>query len=289
MTVMDIYERQGGEKYLIMIDDVFEGFKGFYPDFKNNSYNDDIGWWALGCTRAYALTNKTLYLNKAKEMFDYIYGNCDSVIGGGIYWNSERKGKNVCTNAPAVITAARLSDFLRDTTYLDKAKGIFDWLAANFYNSETGRIKDTFGVDETFYDGQYSYNYGTFAGAAYQLYLTTKDEKYLQYIEKPLDYLLSTKSDSDGILLSEGTGDGLAFRGIYLRTLNYVKGLYPKYQDVINKNALATYNIRRTSDSLIGDSWIEAPADGAVVMSVGVATYASLWQYFSAVLDRTAE
>ena len=126
-TVMDIYERQGGDFYRQLVDKVFEGFKGFYPNYLSNGYNDDIGWWALGCTRAYALTQNPAYLNDAKQMFDHIYNNWSEELGGGIYWNSERKEKMMHQH-PAAATAARLSVFLEDEGYLAKAIGLFNWL-----------------------------------------------------------------------------------------------------------------------------------------------------------------
>lgn len=80
-TIMDIYERQGGEKYLQMIDAVYTGFKRFYPNYKTNEYNDDIGWWAKACTRAYKITGNSIYLDMAKEMFDHIYLSYSEDLG----------------------------------------------------------------------------------------------------------------------------------------------------------------------------------------------------------------
>ncbi|MGI6213931.1 MAG: glycoside hydrolase family 76 protein [Christensenellales bacterium] len=280
-TVMDIYERQGGDFYRQLVDKVFEGFKGFYPNYLSNGYNDDIGWWALGCTRAYALTQNPAYLNDAKQMFDHIYNNWSEELGGGIYWNSERKEKNVCTNAPAAATAARLSVFLEDEGYLAKAIGLFNWVKDSLYDEDTHRLGDTVRQDGTVWYGQFSYNYGTFARAAYELYLATGEEDYLNYVFHPLDYLLETKT-TDGILNSEGDGDGSAFRTIYLRTLNMVKHLKGEYQETINRNALAVYHNRRATDKLNGHDWHNPPAEDEIIISTLVGTGVSLMQFYKA-------
>lgn len=279
-TVMDIYELQGGETYRELIDKVFQGFSSFYPNYQSNDYNDDIGWWALGSTRAYSLTNDIFYLEKAKEMFDHIYESFSEELGGGIFWTKGKTEKNVCTNAPAVITAARLAGFLSEEEYLEKAISIFEWIKDNLYDAETGKLNDTVRLDSTIYEGQFSYNYGTFVGAAYELYLQTGDSAYLQYTEKPLDYILSQKIE-DGIMIPEGQGDGAAFRTILFRTLNiFAKSSRPDYQVIINDNALATYNNRRISDSLCGYNWAEIPSDELIIMSVAYAASTSLFQFY---------
>jgi len=278
-TVMDIYDRQGTDFYKDMIDRVYDGFLHCYPDFTKNMYYDDIGWWAMGCTRAYTITGDSRYLNDAKTMFDYIYTAWSEDIGGALFWNTNRTEKNVCTNCPAATTAARLSVLLNDQSYLQKAVEIFDWVNENLYDRQTGKLNDTKRIDGSISQGQYSYNYGTFAGAAYELYTTTADKSYLEYVTKPLDYLLATKA-TEGILHSEGDGDGSAFRTIYLRTLNRVKTLKSEYQEIINKNALATYNNRRESDKLNGHDWTKPPAENDIIMSTLVATSVSLMQFY---------
>lgn len=278
-TVMDIYERQGGDFYRDMIDKVYIGFKRYYTNYKTNGYNDDIGWWAMGCTRAYAITQNKSYLNDAKEMFDYIYNNWSQDLGGGIFWNTDRQDKNMCTNAPAAATAARLGVLLQDKSYIDKAYSLFEWLKGNLYEEESGKVSDTKKMGGDIIDWQFSYNYGTFALAAYELYLAAGEENYLNYVTKPLDYFLQTKA-ADGILPSEGDGDGAAFRTIYLRTLNKVKHLNPSYQEVINQNALATYRNRRSSDNLNGHDWTIPPSEDEIIISSLVAASVSLMQFY---------
>lgn len=279
-TVMDIYDRQGGEYYLDLINKVYEGFKFFYPNFKNNIYNDDIGWWALGCTRAYIITGNQEYLDDAKEMFDYIYESYSTDLGGGIYWTTDRTGKNVCTSAPASITASRLSVLLNDPTYLEKSISLFSWIRETFYVEETGRLGDSINFDSSIYDGQHSYNYGTFVQAAFELYLRTNDSNYLLYTEKPLDYFLSISLEN-GIMAPEGEGDGAAFRTIFFRALNLIaKTSRPDYQEIINNNALSTYTNRRESDSLCGYNWAEIPSEDMVIRSIAYSASVSLFQFY---------
>ncbi|MFA5449654.1 MAG: glycoside hydrolase family 76 protein [Clostridia bacterium] len=289
-TVMDIYERQGGEYYLTLVDDVYDGFLQYYDDYQKNEYNDDIGWWAMGCTRAYAITGNERYLTDAKEMFDYIYQYKDDAVGGGLYWKNtgDNPSKNVCTNAPAATTAARLSVHLDDPSYLQIARELFDWLKTSLYEEETGKVNDTKNAnDGSVNDWQFSYNYGTFARVAYELYKVTGEEDYMEYVYKSLDYYIATRL-TNGIAIKSGggMGDETAFRTILFRTLNEIaKTSRPDYQQVINDNALSAYNNRRDSDKLCGFNWTVVPKDDELITSTVAGAGVALMQYYQELGD----
>lgn len=230
--------------------------------------------------------------------FDYLYQGYSDDLGGGIWWKNrwddgEIRGKNMCTSAPATITAARLARQLKDESYLDIAKSLFNWISINLYDQETGKTMDTYTEEGDILPWQFSYNYGTFIGAAYELYKETNDVKYIDYIKKACDYYLKGKNIIDenhnivegSLLPEEGNGDGSAFRGIFFRSFYEIaKGLnIPTYQKIINNHAKATYKNKRESDGICGYDWNKIPSDDEFIRSTNYATCVSLWQYYSVV------
>jgi len=75
-----------------------------------------------------SITGDERYLKKSKAMFDFVYDNfTDAKMGGGVYWINQRTSKNSLRQQPTVIAAVRLSVFLKDPSYLEKAKSIYAW------------------------------------------------------------------------------------------------------------------------------------------------------------------
>jgi len=146
-TVMDQYDRTHSAEVKKQIDDIYDGFVAKYPDWTRNKYNDDIMWWTIACTRAYAITQNERYLKKAKDSFDFIYDHfTDDTFGGGVYWINQKTSKNSCINSPTVIAAARLSVLLKEPTYLEKAKKVYEWQKKTLTDG-TGKVFDSIGYN----------------------------------------------------------------------------------------------------------------------------------------------
>ncbi|TWT78905.1 Glycosyl hydrolase family 76 [Planctomycetes bacterium CA13] len=262
-TVMDQYDRTGREEVKQQIHDVYDGFIGKYPDWTTNKYNDDIMWWAIACTRAFIITKDSRYLEKAKVSFDFVYDNfLDDKMGGGLYWLNERTSKNSCINSPAAIAAVRLSVLLKDDAYLAKGKSLYDWQKRTLTDGN-GKVFDSIGYSNrrrrnrvaTF---SLTYNQGTFVGAAVLLYQQTNDKTYLD------DAIMTAQWTKDNlcvtaqkILRSEGTGDGGAFKGIFVR---YMKLLInqcgrKEFLPWMKANADSAWKNRRLADDIMGDDW----------------------------------
>jgi predicted alpha-1,6-mannanase (GH76 family) len=261
-TVMDQYDRTGSAAVKRQIDDVYDGFIKVYPDWTTNMYNDDIMWWAIACTRAYKITGNQRYLTKAKASFDFVYDNFhDDKYGGGLYWINRRTSKNSCLNSPAVIAAVRLSMLLKDASYLEKAKSLYEWEKKTLTDG-TGKVFDSIRLGRSGYPriGRFSltYNQGTFIGAAALLYLQTKDKKYLDDAIKTADW---TKNNlcitNKHILRDEDQGNGGAFKGIFVR---YMKLLIrdcgrSEFLPWMQANADAAWRNRRPADNIMGNDW----------------------------------
>ncbi|GHF43365.1 putative alpha-1,6-mannanase (GH76 family) [Deinococcus metalli] len=282
-TVMDAYERTGSATYRQMITDVYDGFFAAYPNWSDNAFNDDIGWWALGSIRAYELTGDVRYRTRAKEMFDFIYANgaYTSDYGGGIWWNRINflTQKNVATNATAAIIAMRLKRALNDASYATKAQNLYGWVRSRLYDGN-GKVYDNVSGsgNGTVATWEYTYNFGTFLGAALELYRDTGQTGYLTDAKAAADWA-TTRMTLDGTLLYEGEDDTPAFKMIFARNLNALRvlGNQPQYLGFLQKNATQAWNHRRTSDGIIGPDWTRTP-DGSFIQSAAAAAGASILQ-----------
>ena len=270
-TIMDIYERTGSVEYRQMIEDVFTGFLTEYPDWSSNVFNDDIGWWSLAAIRAYNLLGEQKYLALAKEMFDFIYTQWDDTMGGGLWWNriSYQPQKNVATNGAAAVIALRLFKALGDEAYLEKANALYDWVRGHLYDPRSGRVYDHIrgGANTNPIAWEFTYNFGLFGGASFELFQHYGDPQYLEDAFKAFDWVLKNKTRDNGTTLEfEGTGDAAGFKMVYSRFLRDIANSHPvpEYQRFLQTNATQAWNNRRRSDGVIGPDWRTIPADNPI-------------------------
>ncbi|WP_423919658.1 glycoside hydrolase family 76 protein [Frigoribacterium sp. 2-23] len=246
-TVMDRYERTGDATSRAMIDDVFDGFQAQYPDFRENDWNDDIGWWARGSIRAYELTGEARYLASAQEMFAFIAPYEDTTYGGGIWWKNvdvgdgSRNEKNVATNATAVYTAMRLYAATGDQEYRTTALRLFGWLDTNFDNA--GHLRDHVSGNNEYKDWDWTYNQGNFAGAALELYLDSGSPAYLTDATQVVDWAVDNLTSS-GTLLREGVDDTGGFKAILTRNIRALidQAGQTQYEAFLTANATQAAN-----------------------------------------------
>jgi predicted alpha-1,6-mannanase (GH76 family) len=282
-TVMDQYDRTGGAEVKRQINDLYDGFIAEYPDWTSNKYNDDIMWWAIACTRAYAITQDERFLKKAKGSFDFVYDNfLDDRMGGGLYWINERTSKNSCINSPAVIAAVRLSVLLKDASYLEKAKGLYDWQKKTL-TDENGKVFDSIRYDKERQATRIArfsltYNQGTFIGAAVLLHQQTKDPTYLDDAIKTAQWTQANLCVTDRrILKSEGQGDGGAFKGIFVRYMKLLirDGGRSEFLPWMKANADSAWQNRRPADNIMGDDWTR-PAGASIQSQTATSAVAAI-------------
>jgi len=245
--VMDVYERTGSAESRQMIDDVYDGFQTQYPDFRDNDWNDDIGWWARGAIRAFELTGDVEYRDDAIEMFDFIAQYADTTYGGGIWWKNvdigdgDRNEKNVATNATAVYTAMRIYAATGDPTYKTMAQSLFSWLDSNFYVN--GKLRDHIEGTGQFVDWDWTYNQGNYAGAALEMHLDSGDPTQLARAVAAVDWAVDNLTSS-GTFLREGVDDTGGFKAILTRNIRALidEGGQTQYEQVLTDNATQAAN-----------------------------------------------
>ncbi len=257
--VMDAYQRHGEVSYKAQIDQVYDGFIKANPDWTTNPYNDDLMWWTIACVRAHHITGQQRYLTKAKAEFDRLYEReVDDELGGGMWWKSDsHRSKNACVNGPAVITAMELAFALKDDAYAEKARKLYTWERTNLFDPNTGAVNDNLNRRGRVTRWRFTYNQGTFIGAALRLYRHTGQEQYLNDAIRAGKYMREHLVTPDGILKSEGQGDGGTFKLIGVR---YMVELAQTTKDQnlfdwLNKNAETAWTNRRTSDNIMGYDW----------------------------------
>ena len=277
-TLMDTYERTGDSTHREMIDDIYDGFAAYYPDFENN-FNDDIGWWAQGAIRAYGLTGDCRYLERSKGLFAGIWAEWDDTYGGGIWWRKDpRDQKNVATNAPAAITAVRLYQATGEDDYLDKAEELFDWVDTHLHVD--GHVYDHLEGpgDGTLVKWDFTYNPGNYIGAAVALFEATDDSAYLEKAIAAADWV-TTHLTNGGTFNYEGLDDGAGFKTVLIRHLTRLATVHEQtqYLPLLQANVTQAWDHRRTSDDLVGANW-SAPTEEGRIQSLTAAAAVSALQ-----------
>jgi predicted alpha-1,6-mannanase (GH76 family) len=138
------------------------------------------------------------------------------------------------------------------------------------FNPASGAVYDNINsrTGETNTSWIFTYNQGTFLGAALELYKITGEKGYLNDAIKAADHTLNNLVDSnDRILKSEGTGDGALFKGVFIRYFTQLI-LHPDLTESVKKRYLAflTHNaetlwLEGTDKSLLlfGTYWKTKP------------------------------
>lgn len=290
-VIVDAYLRTHDKRYLNMYPLWWKGapeynFSGRKEDPWWNVFVDDMEWMALTQIRMYESTSKKKYLKKAIQMYDQwiwsTWGPEDEAPWyGGITWKTDiEKSKNACSNGPAALVAARIYRFYDEAgikgkkareEYLTEAKKIYTWLKSTLFDQTTGAMADNMALSGAINRNWiFTYNQGTFLGAAHELYKITGERQYLDDAMKAANYVIDHMSTNRGVLTDATHGDGGLFHGIFFRyfvklindeTLD--KDTRQKFHDYMTHQAtvMAEHGINHTT-MLYGGKWWEAPADG---------------------------
>ena len=236
-VIVDAYMRTSREEYLNLYPLWWRGaplynFSGKEIDLWWNEFVDDMEWMALAQLRMFETTADSKYFLKAKQLYnDWIWSTWgpenEEPWRGGITWKTDvSKSKNACSNGPAAIIAARIYemyDKIDDPgkkprrAYLRESIKIYSWLRDNLYDASTGRVFDNMNAQGRVSPDIYTYNQGTFIGAALELYRITGDKQYLTEAVNAANYVIEHMSVNNGVLSDATTGDGGLFHGIFFR------------------------------------------------------------------------
>jgi predicted alpha-1,6-mannanase (GH76 family) len=258
--VLDAYERTKKPELLEMFANLFLGFVADHgATWEKNPFNDDIMWMVIACVRAHLLSENAEFLKAARTNFDLCYERAVSPdLGGGLWWKTDKRSKNACVNGPAAIAAFLLGKATGEEAYTKKAKELFLWERATLFDPMTGRVSDNIRANGRVGRASFTYNQGTFVGAAHLLGYPDDARLAASYTMNQLC--------RDGYLPAAGEkGDGGGFNGIAVRWIaRFVKerGEHAAFEPWLRKNAEAAWQARRASDNLSWCRWPEpTPAD----------------------------
>jgi predicted alpha-1,6-mannanase (GH76 family) len=259
-VVEDAFERSRNPVYGHMIGQLINGLNHVVSgteDFSSwNHYNDDIMWAVIALVRSFQLTGNRAHLSQAEGQFNAVWRRGWDEKHGGMYWNTSRITKNACVNGPAAIAGFLLAESTTGTGFGAQAEAAFVWLNSTLVVPATGQVYDHISPNGQKTDWAFSYNQGTFMGAAlfYARHKATSGaadsaitaaQLAGQWTQK---HLTGKPPAAPGILNDEcpagksSDGDGAGFKGIFVRW--------------------ASRYIREAKDTAMG-AWLQRNADSA--------------------------
>jgi len=297
----DAYAFTGNPRYRAYLDGYrtrfLDGSFSWSNTWMRNDFVDDILWWSSAFLRTYTLTGDVSYLTLAQEIFDVSYNHgwdtratCSYTgVPGGLLWrrdlrnnnltsnfifNDNGNEKNIATNGNGALIAARLAqafaargDVAASARYADIAEKIYEWMYTTLMiDNTTGRLSDNFMPNGTRRDWQFSYNYGLFAAAAYEMWINTGDVRYKEHTRLVLSYGWNSMTLADGLTFrDEGGmdgGDGAGFRIVLMRNTGHIAqdSDFADFMVYLQANAYQAWHNRRT-DGLTGSNWAARPFD----------------------------
>lgn len=261
----DACDRSHSDATRQMVQETINGFiQRHSTDWTTNRFNDDIMWITIACARGYLITGNRVWRDTAKRNFDAVYARgYNDTLGGGLYWTAQDKSKNACVNGPAAIAACLLCQIFNDKSYLTKAEAIYTWERGALFNPSTGAVYDNIRLSGHIARKAYTYNEGTFIGAADLLWKLTGDTNYLNDALLAANYTCK-KIAHRKTLPDYRSGDAAGFNGIFMRWLaRFVEDdhLWPRFYPWMHLNANAAWSARR-ADNLSWQKWDEMTPEG---------------------------
>lgn len=277
-TVLDAWERTGDPRHRRLIDQVYDGFDAAHPTWAND-FNDDLTWWALAATRAYALTGERRFLDKAAALFDAVWALRDDTYGGGVWWKRDGTDpqKGLCISAPLAMTAVGLFRATGEARYLDAARAEHAFVASRLAHAG-GRLDDHLeGAGAgTVIEWQLTYDYGTWIGACVDLHEVTGEQAYLEQALRAAEHAVVAVTRG-GVLQPEGDDDGAGFKMILTRQLARLGRQHgrPDLVAFVEHNARVARANRRPTDGLTGSDW-STPAPATPIQSFAAMSAAAV-------------
>jgi predicted alpha-1,6-mannanase (GH76 family) len=278
-VLTDAYVRTGDIFYKNYFDKWYEGVGKKNGNSFFNEFYDDMEWNALAMLRVYNATSDAKFLSACRDVWTDIQTGWNTQGHGGIAWKKDQLySKNACSNGPAAILAARLYRQFNDNTDKEWALKIYRWEKDYLFNPANGAVFDNLNANtgEVNTSWIFTYNQGTFLGAALELFEITGEKSYMNDAIKTANYTLSSLVNaSDQVLKSEGAGDGGLFKGIFIRYFTQLilsdgldESTRKRYIHFLKHNGTVLWNEGTDKQQvLFGTYWKTKPSNGRTGLS----------------------
>ncbi len=238
------------------------------PNF-TNKYYDDSGWWALAWIAAYDATGKQEYLQQAETIFTFLTGGWDDVCGGGLYWTTDRRGKNAIPNELFLEVAARLANRTSgdlSAYYRQWAEREWGWFRNSGMINAQSLVND--GLNRACKNDnktEWTYNQGVIVGGLVAMQRFAHDPELMRQATAIADATIEHLT-VHGILVDRTVhgGDTPQFKGIFMRNLMalYRQEPKPRYKQFFAVNAHSILTNDQDASHAYGGLW-QGPFDSA--------------------------
>lgn len=301
-TIM-LYKITKQEEYLNLIESkVIPGLNEYYDTERypfgyasyisrapqSDRFYDDNIWIGIDFVDLYMMTNNSVFLEKAEEVWNFVYSGFDEKLGGGIYWvEQDKKSKHSCSNAPAAVLAAKLYSATQDPQFLEQSKSLYQWTKSHLQDADDHLYCDNINLEGKVDSKKYSYNSGQMLQAAVLLFNETHEESYLkdaQQLAKDChEYFFTTNpEDSSKKIMKD---NDMWFTAIMAR--GFVE-LYhidndPQYIKSINASLRYAWSHLRNNDGLFTKGWNVEPDSQKEKWLLSQAAMVEMYARFSCV------
>jgi predicted alpha-1,6-mannanase (GH76 family) len=264
--IEDANDRTNGA-YKTQVAALLNGFsKAHGVLWSDNIYNDDLSWAVIAYTRGYQATGNSMFRVIAQANFDLMFARAWNPEKRTLYWTTKNTSYNSCIECPAGIASVLLGQALKDPTYLTKAQNLFAWEKANLFEASTGAVWDAVNTSGKVGTWSSTYNQGTFVGLANFLGDTASAKLAADYTR---DHLGKPSAGGFVIMPEYGSGgdnnSGLNSIGLrWIARFMKEQRLEKNYLSWLQANADTAWNVRRRSDNLSWDQWLQPTPDGVL-------------------------
>ena len=262
----DAYERTGTPANQTLVNNLCTTFLSVNPaPWSWDGWNDDLGWDSLVLIRGYQMTGNTAFLNAAESGFNFAFNRgWDTQYNGGGIWEQQPANMpvgqlaNKCplSNDSLCQVALMIYQSTGDTTYLNKANQIYNWVWGHLFNPATGQVYGAVAQNGTVDMSTALYNEGTFLDLAALMYKITGNGNYLRDAQNTITY--AQNNYTSGGIMSSGDQGLNTWSAEFARGLGHLVKWNPSllntYYNFMTNNANAAWGCRRTDKNV---SWIQ--------------------------------
>ncbi|PQV63517.1 Glycosyl hydrolase family 76 [Abditibacterium utsteinense] len=233
----------------------FPGFDAYFASRDNDDkYYDDNQWLVIGFVEANAVTKNQNYLKWAREAHDFSLSGWDEKLGGGVYWHEQdKKSKNTCSNAPAIVSALALYEATGNKSDLEWATKDYNWTCTHLQDAD-GLFWDNISLEGKVQDWKFTYNTALMIRANLGLWRATKDPKYLAEARRVSDASLQKWVNPQSGAFADDARFNHLLAEAFLQTFEATRDI--KYLNAVRRNADFGYRqVRDVRDGGYFNKW----------------------------------